>query len=249
MKISIIFFLVFSISKISYSQCFVNAHYDIGCTENCQGAAYPYAGGHQPFEYLWSNGDTTDYADNLCADSTYSVIMTDSLGCTDTAYITMLPELSIEIIGVSQETCSGCCDGTIDFVIAQDTDAPYIFTLNNTPQGNGYFENLCVGSYLICVQDNNACTVCDTVIIDAYTLQQEINSFKSIEIFPNPAGKFITINCGIVGNSNLEIIDLSGNIIINRKINNPIISVNVSTLNKGIYFIRINNRIEKLIIQ
>ncbi len=50
--------------------------------------------GTAPFDYLWSNGGTTNYIDNLPA-GTYTVYVNDAIGCTDT--------LTIEITAAEPE--------------------------------------------------------------------------------------------------------------------------------------------------
>ena len=87
-----------------------------------------------------------------------------------------------------------------------------------------------------------------TVNIDDFT---ETN----IQVYPNPATDNITISCESIDLANIQIIDISGKIIINRNIqfNNNSTSIDISNLESGVYNLIINsakfNEKTKLIIQ
>ena len=70
-----------------------------------------------------------------------------------------------------------------------------------------------------------------------------------INIFPNPASKKIFIS-GISSPSQFSMYDQTGKLIFQKKLiaSQTIVEVNLPTLSKGIYIIRINDTIRKLII-
>jgi Leucine-rich repeat (LRR) protein len=70
--------------------------------------------------------------------------------------------------------------------------------------------------------------------------------YKHINIYPNPASNIFTINT-IIG-VNLSIIDCTGKIVYKTTINSELTSIETSTFNNGIYFVNVNDKILKLII-
>ena len=80
---------------------------NINCAGQSTGSAIAAVSGGTPgYSYLWSNGGTTASVNGLVA-GTYSVTVTDSKGCTDTAQVTITqnPALVISINSASA-TCS-----------------------------------------------------------------------------------------------------------------------------------------------
>ncbi len=57
-------------------------------------------GGNAPYQYAWSNGATTKSVDNL-SPNTYTVTVTDALGCTDVIVIPLGVSATDEIAGLS----------------------------------------------------------------------------------------------------------------------------------------------------
>ncbi len=72
--------------------------------------------GVPPYNFLWSNGFTTQNVTNLCAGN-YIVTVTDAAGCTmvDTATLSINPILTVNIsafeYGAYNVSCNGECDG------------------------------------------------------------------------------------------------------------------------------------------
>ncbi|MEM7374675.1 MAG: T9SS type A sorting domain-containing protein [Bacteroidota bacterium] len=86
------------------------------------------AGGIPPYTYQWSTGSATDTISNLSAGK-YSLILTDSVNCTDTISTTLsnLNAPSVSISSISDVSCSGAADGSISLSVSGGT-LPYSFT-------------------------------------------------------------------------------------------------------------------------
>jgi hypothetical protein len=82
-------------------------------------------------------------------------------------------------------------------------------------------------------------TIPDSISIEDYELQH-----KSIKLFasPNPASDFMKIECnfGFEFSAKIQIIDISGKICVNDHFNNGM-SLDVSNLSRGIYFLHVFN--------
>jgi M6 family metalloprotease-like protein len=72
---------------------------------------------------------------------------------------------------------------------------------------------------------------------------------NSIKLYPNPTSQEVNILSSGLKNAKLIITDIqSKEVKTINKINSPSTKINISDLSKGIYFVRINNTVEKLII-
>lgn len=80
---------------------------DISCNGgNTGSAAAAVAGGSPSYTYLWSNGQTTSAISNL-GTGTYSVIVTDANGCTQTATAQVNDNSIVAVMAGCGNVCSG----------------------------------------------------------------------------------------------------------------------------------------------
>jgi hypothetical protein len=70
---------------------------------------------------------------------------------------------------------------------------------------------------------------------------------KSFLIYPNPAKNKLVVNNGNKAINRLLIMDITGKIVLNQITNKTNLTINISQLQNGIYFIRIGNSVQKLI--
>src|SRR6185436_3276751 len=131
------------------------------CSGACNGSlTVNTINGVPPFSYLWSTGDTTASIDSLCAGS-YSVTVTDSIGCISTSQVTL--SSPVAVITSSNILCNGDCNGTasVDF---QDGQSPFTY-LWSGGETTDSISGLCPGSYSVTVQDASGCTESTSVTI------------------------------------------------------------------------------------
>ncbi|MDG1475705.1 MAG: gliding motility-associated C-terminal domain-containing protein [Vicingaceae bacterium] len=124
------------------------------------------------FTYLWTSipggqvttGQGTDSIFNLCA-GTYTVIVTDSVGCTanNNVVITPLTTINGNLIS-SSLTCNGICNGTATvsptggtapYTVSWDGGAP----INIPAAGSNTINTLCAGAHTALITDDNGCTL------------------------------------------------------------------------------------------
>jgi len=133
----------------------------------CNGSATATAvGGTGPYTYSWApSGQTTVTATGLCPNTTYTVSITDSKGCTATATVTILQTIIIDITTSSTVlSCAGTCDGIVTANATGGT-LPYSFLWAGPggPYSTQTVSNLCVGVYTVTVSDAAGCYNTDTV--------------------------------------------------------------------------------------
>lgn len=143
---------------------------DATCNGYCDGdASAIIAGGTSPYTFTWTASlgvaPANNFVTGLCA-GTYDLTVTDANGClVDTLAFTVNEPAPFVInnVTVTDELCSGACDGTIDI------DAPgtieYSIDDGQSFQPNQLFNGLCTGTYNILVQNGSGCQDSTTVTI------------------------------------------------------------------------------------
>ncbi len=121
-----------------------------------------------PYTYLWNNGATTDTIYNLSGDSTYSCIVTDSLGCVvnTTVYVPTF-QLTVITDSIKDVECP-LQDGYIE-IHATGGTAPYTYVWTTGQTGN-ILNNLAAGNYNVTVTDSVGCFKTTTIIVNADSL-------------------------------------------------------------------------------
>ncbi|HTL81103.1 MAG TPA: gliding motility-associated C-terminal domain-containing protein [Bacteroidia bacterium] len=139
---------------------------NVTCNGACNGnATVTPSGGTTPYSYVWSSGQGTPSASNLCP-GTYTIDISDANGCTTQQQVTITePTLLTSSISSTDATCNGVCDGT-GTVTANGGVGPYTYTWSpgggTTPTANG----LCAGAYSVITMDANGCqSVSSTTIL------------------------------------------------------------------------------------
>ncbi len=120
-------------------------------------------GGVLPYQYLWSNGQTTENAINLSA-GWHTFTATDANGCAviGSGLVAQPSPLSI-LTNTMDVTCFGGEDGAANATISGGT-APYSITWSNGQTGV-QTNNLLPGTYSLTTTDNNGCSWSDMVTV------------------------------------------------------------------------------------
>ncbi len=142
--------------------------YPSGTNVSCFGASdgsidLTIGGGITPYGYVWSNGATTQDLNNIPA-GTYSVVVTDALGCQITSAITLNqpPPLSQTIVGFlypsgSNISCFGASDGSVDLTVAGGNPGyTYLWSNGATTED---LTGVPAGTYSVVATDPNGCTI------------------------------------------------------------------------------------------
>lgn len=146
---------------------------DVNCFGSCDGAiSVSVIGGVTAYTYIWSNGDTTQTATNLCAGG-YSLTVTDAIGCNQTTslIITEPPQM----IGTVET--SACLDtfgmgwATVNMTSGS---APFSYLWPNM-QTTQTATNLSPGNYSMTVTDANGCTT--SILASILDVPCDINVF------------------------------------------------------------------------
>lgn len=223
---------------------------NIRCGAACNGIiAVSSNGGWLPYTYLWNTGFTTQTISGLCA-GTYTVTVTDALGCTKTksTTVTANPTLVVLVAPASATVATASVSGGI---------SPYTYLWNTLPnQTNATATGLTPSSiYKVRVTDSKNCTKVVSVTMPYPKLF--LNNESSIALFPNPGNGKISIS-GFTCKTCLfkfTLTDAAGKVILSNyeEVTNNFIEMDFSFLTHGIYLLQVvgNEKmgIFKLVIQ
>lgn len=132
--------------------------------QNAQGFVDIEVSGTGAFSYLWSDGQTTQDAIGLSS-GTYTVLVTDGLGCEMMQTFTVNNINTTNIVGTSTVIDAFCtaANGEIDLSVSGGL-TPYSF-LWDTGDLTEDVTNLPPGSYVVTITDAANCQVNETIII------------------------------------------------------------------------------------
>ncbi len=123
------------------------------------------SGGNGNYSYSWSNNEVTENISNLVA-GTYSVIVTDQLGCSNISSFDVLQFDSINISPiVTDVNCFGASDGSI--VITVSGGIPSYQYLWNDGSSSSFLNLLSSGLYTVTVTDLNGCSKSNVITVVA----------------------------------------------------------------------------------
>jgi hypothetical protein len=85
---------------------------------------------------------------------------------------------------------------------------------------------------------------------------KNINEYENsgVNIYPSPASSVLNIEVGnLIDNLQIEMINMQGQLVLTKKINDKNTTINIETLSKGIYFVKIiddkNWQVRKVIVE
>lgn len=142
---------------------------NINCNGNCIGSAsVSVSGGTSPYTYAWSTSpvETTAATSATLCTGDYSVTVTDSQGCTNTATVTITTPGALSFTtSQTNVSCNGGNNGSITInatggsgTLEYSNDGGIGFQLSNI------FNGLTAGTYSIAVKDGNGCQTSVTLI-------------------------------------------------------------------------------------
>lgn len=192
------------------------------------------------YEVLWSNGETTNFIDNLLA-GTYTATVTDiQYGCVQSESFTVGNDPGFTInASITNSTCETCADGAIDLTL-QPTDS-YSFSWSNGADTEDISE-LLPGDYTVSITNSDGCVIDDAFVVE-YTIGLPELLGATVKIYPNPARETLVAEYSSEIDEPLEfsIYNYLGERIYESKVEatEGELRINVSDYAAGLYFIRI----------
>ncbi len=160
--------------------CVINGSTNETCNEFNDGTINVSAnGGTSPYIYDIGGGNTnTDGHFTGLAAGTYSITITDAVGCTTTCSDVIITQPDPLTCGITStnETCNEFDNGTVT-VTASGGTSPYVYDDGATTNTDGIFTGLAAGTYNVTITDANGCTTtCSAVVTQPAPLTCSITS-------------------------------------------------------------------------
>lgn len=186
--------------------------------------------------YAWDNSVTDGTAFAATATTTYNVTGTDANGCTNTDNVTVtvnpLPTVSMTALA---QVC--VYNAAFDLTVGTPAGGTY----SGTGVAAGQFDPATAGTGTHTITytytDGNNCTNTATtdIVVDACSgLEEQAEMF--VKVYPNPTNGLVTINTNLSDIKTIQIIDLTGKVIIENGVNT---TFDLSSLSTGKYIVRI----------
>ncbi len=211
----------------------------IGQTEFCEGGFTILEADPKYFEIEWSNGKKALY-DTIWQSGEYWYTALDTIGFkikSDTITIEVYPKPTKPYILFNGE-----------ILLCSEDAFGYRWYYNNEPISNSNSKTLKPNKdgWYKCeiISEHNCRNISDEIYIEL-TSVDELQG-NQISIYPNPAEDYIIINGKLLPLQDIEIFDYLGNRLL-PKVSSSVIDI--SDLQKGLYFIKINKKEKITILQ
>ena len=165
--------------------------YNVGCYQGNQGEiSIGTRGGVPPYTYVWTpNVSTIYYATGLSA-GTYTISITDNIGCNHMLAVTVT-QPSATLIDTVTSAVSPLCSGGFGTATIGVTGGTAPYTYLWTP--NGYttatVSTLPAGTYTVIVNDNHGCmATCSVTITQTPALRDSVASVTEVSCYAGSNG-------------------------------------------------------------
>jgi uncharacterized repeat protein (TIGR01451 family) len=151
------------------------------------------SGGVPPFQYLWSNGSTTQHLVYNTV-GTYTVTVIDALGCSKTINTIITDPVGLVLTTtVVAGTCNGVNDGAINLTVANGT-SNYTYAWSNTATTQN-LSGLTPGTYCVTVTDiGSGCSEVACAVLSAPPILAIMPNAGTAPTCTNSFDGFISIN-------------------------------------------------------
>jgi len=161
------------------------------------------SGGIAPYTYLWSNGSVSEDPQFLLAGN-YTVIITDSLGCTLTSpqpiLVSQPSPFVINEVEETQPSCFGDSNGTLRLLVNGGTPSYHFKWI--TGDTTAFLQNIEAGNYSCTITDDNGCVLQsgEIVLEQPDKLMVDIENTEVLDAaycLPNSGGVILSIEGGV----------------------------------------------------
>lgn len=204
-------------------------------------------GGATPYNYQWSNGNTTSSILGLSIGN-YTVTISDANGCVVPYTFTLADNSSfVNLLSVDtmSTSCNSCNDGSIDLNLGT-LGAPYTFLWDNGSTTED-LNNLTAGTYFVTITNSDGCTLDTSFVVSTSVGIERIPSQINAKVYPNPSeGEFtIEFSSPLTEKATIHIYNNLGQIIYTRRLEemdlDQIIHLQLQDIVSGVYLLQLTS--------
>lgn len=210
------------------------------------------SGGTQPYDYAWSNETGTQNLFNLTAGA-YAVTVNDNNHCSFAASYTVTEPSSPLIVNgvVVDATTETSADGEVTITITGGV-APYTYLWSNGATTRD-LSGVTAASYSVNITDANGCITTGIFMVGSVTgISELLQNGIAVSLYPNPSTDMAIIEVSKFIISNMKIVNLNGEVVLESEPNQAKEQINTNTLSSGVYFVklRVNGNVitKKLVV-
>lgn len=209
-------------------------------------------GNNSTVTYAWSNGGTSDTIQNVLT-GTYTVIVSDSSGCSDTISVFVGYGICGSFATTTSSvnaSCGSCADGSASVVtVGNNGPLTYLWSNGDT---TSTINNVLPGTYYVTVTDTAGCTSLDSVVVQFGTAIATIENASLASLYPNPSnGTFqVDLNFDKPTDATITVVNMLGEIIATQKVAGAIksrVEMKVNTA-AGMYSVRVATNEEEIVL-
>ncbi|MFN3918158.1 MAG: GEVED domain-containing protein [Flavobacteriales bacterium] len=213
----------------------------VTCNGGSDGQAVASATGGTGYNYQWVGGPASATYTGLTAGN-YTVNVTDANGCTASAQTTITQPAPVQASFTSN--ASGL---TVNFTNTSSAGT-YAWDFgdgNNSTQTNPSHTYAVPGNYNVCLTVTTpSCgseNFCSEVSIVDNTNIMEVVLTGNVEVYPNPADKFIVFKFEEFKAGSIELFTANGKLVHSTNLVSDITEINIEGLSTGMYFYQIKD--------
>lgn len=183
----------FEITEPDLLEAFLDDTVDVTCNGGSNGiVTTTITGGTPPYQYLWSNGFTSQNLLNVPAGS-YTLTVTDDNGCEATVSHTINEPTAIAIVwNTTDPACFGDSTGAIDITVSGGTP-PYSYLWSNGDTTEDLV-NIPAGAYGVAITDSFSCLLFEfNALVQNPPVQVQITSVTDVDCNATSTGS-ISLN-------------------------------------------------------
>lgn len=198
--------------------------------------------GVAPFQFAWSNSETTEDINGLTAGQ-YKLTVTDGNGCPYFDSLVITEPMALMVSGTSTPDTANGNTGAIS-VMASGGTAPYTY-LWSRETGPADSTGLAAGTYSVVVKDANDCADSVEVIVDQFVGLGSIDYFSGLSIAPNPTQGIANIELDLSESAQVlvAVYTPTGKLVetlLNKNVSQLRYPVQFSSYENGVYFVRVS---------
>jgi hypothetical protein len=193
--------------------------------------------------YSWSNGATgASITPVATVNTTYSVVGTNTAGCTGTANISVTVTAAPSITAAGAATICAGSNQTITLSISGAADSyswstgPTTTSISVSPTVTTTYVAYGTSTLTGCTGNSSV-----TIVVSPCTGIDQSSLSGNLKVYPNPSSGEITVEVKNGIATSIDVTDISGRVVLSASAMKDKTSINISHFASGIYYLKVQS--------